>query len=106
MKIAIKNKTEWKYIDAEDLMIGNVRLADIYEYFDQLKAEVNGLKKIMQDHFLVKKDNEYIVEVNGKLNLVKSLHLYEPPSKNINLNLYKVENGNLVLDKNKIGGAL
>lgn len=106
MKVAIKNKSEWTFIDAEDLMIGTVRLADIYSQFETLNAEVNGLKHIMQTHFLVKKDNEYIIEVDGNLTLVKSLHLYEPPSKDINLKLYKVENGQLVLDKNKIGGAV
>lgn len=106
MKIAIKNKSEWKYIDSQDLMIGNVRFGDIYDEVDRLRAEVRGLTKVLNDHFLVKKDNQYVVDVDGQLTLVKSLHLYEPPKDNINLKLYKVENGRLVIDTRKIGGAV
>ena len=106
MKVAIKNKSEWKYIEAEDLMIGNIRFGDVYESVDRLRAEVRGLTKVLSDHFLVKKDNQYVVEIDGHLTLVKGLHLYEPPKADIDLKLYKVENGQLVIDKQKIGGAV
>lgn len=106
MKIAVKNKSEWRYVDSKDLTVDGFKLSDVFERMRLLEKQLDSVLAILDKHFLVKEDNNYVVEVNGKLKLIKGLKIYQPPQENIDLKLYTVKDGKLVVDKKKIGGAV
>lgn len=107
MKVAIKNKREMKYIDAKDVIINNtLSLNDIYERQLTLEKMFNDLVELLKKNIIVNSDKEYVIEIDGKLKKIEKLKLYDVPVEKIDLKLYKVLDGKLVLDKNKIGGAV
>jgi len=107
MKVALKSGRELKYVDSKDLIVAdNVTVLDLYESVLALQESVNHLTGILGSHTMVRNDAEYIIEIDGQLKRIQKLKLYDVPAGKIDLKLYKVENGKLVLDKNKIGGAL
>lgn len=106
MKIAVKNKSEWRYVDSKDLTVDGFKLSDVFARMRTLEQELNSVLDVLNKHFLVKEGNNYVVEVDGQLKLVKGLKVYQPPQEGIDLKLYTVKNGKLVVDKKKIGGAV
>ena len=106
MKIAVKNKSEWRYVDSKDLTVDGFKLSDVFERMRLLEQQLNSVLGVLNNHFLVKEDNNYVIEVDGKLKLVKGLKIYQPPHGDVDLKLYTVKNGKLVVDKKKIGGAV
>jgi len=107
MKVAIKNKRELTYIDADQLLVAeNMTVKDLYETMLTLQHSVDNLTAVLREHVLVRTDKDYIMEVDNKLKRIKRLKLYDVPPNAIDLHFYTVKDGQLVIDKNKIGGAL
>lgn len=102
MKVAVKNKSDIKYVDAEEVIIGERTLGSLLEEVEQAKAAVNHLIEELKGCIIVKKDQPYIVNI-GRLERVPKLEIYEDTKSKLPLRFYKVENGELVLDKKKVG---
>lgn len=105
MKVAIKNKTEWQYIDAKDIEIDGVTLAQIYEKQNQLEHVVAHLLKELADKFIVEKDQPYILRMGDELKQVDKLDVFEAKDLEFPLKYYKVVNGKLTVDKKKVGAV-
>lgn len=103
MKVAIKNKTEWAYIDAKDIEVEGVTLADVYQRLTTAEAIVATLIKELQGKFIVKHDQPYILRVGDQLKEVDKLDVFEAKELKFPLKYYKVVNGSLVVDKKKVG---
>jgi len=105
MKVAIKNKTEWKYIEAADLEIDGVKFSEVYEDLVNTKEKYNVLIKTLQNMFVVQKDTPYIIQVGDKLERVDKLVAFEADGLDKPLQFYKVEDGKIVLDNKKVGAV-
>ena len=105
MKVAVKNKTEWKYIDAEDLEINGKKVQKLYEQINILQDAYQRLADVLQNKLIVNPDKEYVVQLEKELKKVKELKIYEVPDTNVPLKYYKVEDGKLVVDQKKVGVA-
>jgi len=103
MKVAIKNKTEWKYIDAGNIEVGGKLLADVYEELKLLKNTYIHLIRELNNKFIVDKDAPYIIQIGDKLELVDKLIVHEAKDLDKPLNYYKVVDGELVVDNKKVG---
>lgn len=105
MKIAIKNKSEWKYVDAEDLEIHGQKVSDLYEKIETLKVAYDKLTKLLQNKTIVNPDKQYVVELEEELKLIDKLKLHDVPEGDVPIKYYKVEDGKLVVDRKKVGAA-
>lgn len=105
MKVAIKNKTEWKYIDAGLVEINGKPLANVYDELKLLKLTYQRLIQELNNKFIVDKDAPYIVQIGDKLELVEKLLVHEAKDLDKPLEYYKVVNGQLVVDNKKVGAV-
>lgn len=102
MKIAVKQKgnTEWSYVDPYDLVVGGGTLGSVLEYVQALETRVQDLVLLLESKHLVSQGD--VVAINGDLYDVKSLQVFtERPNKP--LHFYKVVDGRLELDREKVG---
>lgn len=106
MKVAIKNKNEWKYIDAEDIMFNGERLGEIFARLDALHMAYDKLTNELKNCHVVPKDTQYIIQIDNELKRINDLKLFESIETKLPLRFYKVENNKIVEDKNKIGALL
>lgn len=106
MKVAIKNKSEWKYVDAQDILVNDVKLGDLIARLDSLHQAYTQLTTELQNHYVVKKDTAYIVEIDNELKRVNELKLHEAIQTKFPIEFYKVVDNKIVLDKTKIGVLL
>ena len=105
MKVAVKNKTEWKYIDAEKLEINGRTFQELSEEFTALKKAYERLANLLQNKLVLDPDHEYVVELTKGLEKVESLKVHEVPDTTVPIQYYKVEDGKLVVDPKKVGAA-
>lgn len=105
MKVAIKNKSEWKYIEAADLEIGGTKFIEIFDELLLAKKAFNELVKELQNKFIVSKDTPYIIQIGDKLERVGKLIAFEADGLDMPLQFYKVENGKIVVDNKKVGAV-
>jgi len=105
MKVAIKNKTEWKYIDAGDVELDGKKLKDLYEEFAELKHTYKRLVNLLQTKLILEPNKEYLVESTEGLKKINGLQVHDVPKGTIPAKYYKVENGKLVVDRKKVGAA-
>lgn len=103
MKIAIKNKTEWKYIDAGLVELDGKTLGDLYQELRLLKLTYLNLVRELNNKFIVDKDKPYIVQIGDKLELVEKLLVHEAKDLDKPLEYYKVVDGQLVVNNKKVG---
>ena len=103
MKVAIKNKTELKYIDAEQIEINGVTLEKVHQEYTQAKRAYNALVKLLKDKIIVNPDKEYIIQIENQLKKINKLEIHEIPEHDKPIEYYKIEDGKLVLDKKKVG---
>lgn len=103
MKVAIKNKTEWKYIEAADLEIDGKKFSEVYNELELAKKAFNELIAQLQNKFIVSKDTPYIIQVGDTLKKVDKLVAFEADGLDKPLQFYKVEDGKIVLDNKKVG---
>lgn len=105
MKVAIKNKSEWRYIEAEDIMIGDVTLGDLYKQMQTTEDTFLHLIKQLHGKFIVDADKPYILQVGDNLQRVEKLIVHEDTGFDKPLTYYKVENGKIVVDRKKVGAV-
>lgn len=105
MKVAIKNKSEWKYVDAEDLEINGRKVQELYNQIQTIQDAYHKLADLIKDKLIVSPDKEYVIELKEELQHVDTLKLHEVPADNVPIKYYKVENGKLVVDRKKVGAA-
>lgn len=105
MKVAIKNKTEWTYIDVEDLEINGRKVSELYDQIHVLQDAYQRLTDLLQEKLIVNPDKEYVIELEKELKLIKGLKLHNIPDTKVPIKYYKVENGKLVVDRKKVGAA-
>lgn len=105
MKIAIKNKTEWKYVDAEELEINGKKVSELYEQIHVLQEAYQRLTKLLQNKLIVSPNKEYVVELKEELRKIDGLKLHDVPDGDVPIKYYKVEDGKLIVDRKKVGAA-
>lgn len=106
MKIAYKEKgqPEVKYITPDQITVDGQSLKEITDRIRLLELAYERLiEKLIKDTTITQKGDT--VEINGKLTQVESLTVFKKrPDKP--LKFYKLENGKLVLDREKVGVIL
>jgi len=105
MKVAIKNKSEWTFIDAKDVEIDGVTLGEVYQKLDTAEKVVAQLISELRNKFIVEHDQPYIVRLGDSLHEVDKLEVFEVKDLQFPLKYYKVVNGELVVDKKKVGAV-
>jgi hypothetical protein len=105
MKVAIKNKSEWTFIDAKDVEVDGVKLGDVYERLNHTEAIVSQLISELRNKFIVEHEQPYIVRLGDTLHEVDKLEVFEAKDLEFPLKYYKVVNGKLVVDKKKVGAV-
>jgi len=105
MKVAIKNKSEWTFIDAKDVEIDGVTLGEVYQKLDTAEKVVAQLISELRNKFIVEHDQPYIVRLGDSLHEVDKLEVFEAKDLQFPLKYYKVVNGELVVDKKKVGAV-
>lgn len=103
MKVAIKNKSEWTYIDAEQVKVKDITLEDLYHRLAKAEAAYNRLTHVLKDKLIVNPDKEYVIQVGKELKRVEQLRVHEIQDPSKPLQFYTVEDGQIVLDKKKVG---
>lgn len=102
MKVAIKNKSEMKYIDSADIKVGDMSLLELANLVDKQNAIIKTLLDQIKDSHIVKKDTAYIIKIDNELKHIKSLEIVAEQDLKYPLRLYKLEDGILKLDKKKV----
>lgn len=105
MKVAIKNKSEWKYIDSGDIEVGDVTLKDLLTRLHDAEHAYTELVKELKGKFIVKTDTPYLVQVGDTLEKVDALNVFEAKDYELPLRYYKVVNGEIVVDRKKVGAV-
>lgn len=103
MKIAIKNKSELRYVDAESITINGERLDVVFNKLDILTKAYEQLTEELKDCYIVKKDTKYLVDIDGEVKRVSKLKIHENVNTSLNLRLYEIREGKLVPNKRKVG---
>ncbi len=107
MKIMIQGKAgAVKYIAPEDIEISGIPLKALFDRAAQVEQALAQLTKQLQKCHIIKKDSAYIIDIKDTLHEVDRLHIYEAVKTDKPLHFYKVENGELVLDKKKVGAII
>lgn len=102
MKVAIKNKSEMKYIDSADIKVGDMSLLELANLVDKQNAIIKTLLDQIKDSHIVKKDTAYIIKIDNELKHIKKLEIVAEQDLKYPLRLYKLEDGILKLDKKKV----
>lgn len=102
-RVYVKNGNATKAVPVEKLIINGLQLVDVLNELSTLKTAYNELTTELKECHIVKKDTEYIININNKLQRVQDLELYENIKTKLPLEFYKVENGKIVLNKKKVG---
>lgn len=105
MRVAIKNKSEWTYIDSGDIVVGGVTLKELLNRLLNAEHAYTDLIKELKGKFIVKTDTPYLVQVGDTLEKVDALNVFEAKNQDLPLKYYKVVNGEIVVDKKKVGAV-
>ena len=105
MKVLVYKKglVEPSKVDPQDLKLGNRTLGDILSYVEDLENGVRHLTDLLEHSTIIRKGD--VVGVNGTVHKVEDIKVFKDQPKH-DLRWYKVENGELVLDKKKVGVIL
>jgi len=80
----------------EEVLGGLTMLADAY----------NSLCESFSNAYVIKKDGEYIMDINGTLQPVSGIKIFEAKNYPYPLKFYKVVDNELILDMTKVGAIL
>jgi len=105
MKVAVKNKSEWKYIDSKDITIGEHTLESLLKRITLAEHAYTELVNTLKGKYIVKQDTPYLVQVGDTLHKVDELNVFEAKEYKLPLKYYKVVNGEIVVDKKKVGAV-
>jgi len=100
-KVFVKNGKATKPIDAREIIIGDRVLGDLIGELDQVKMAYEKLTNQLKDCYVVQKDKEILIEIDGQLQRSK-LKLYEDKELDYPLDYYIVENGEIKLNERKV----
>lgn len=103
MKVFIKNGRDSKPIDVEHLEINGQKLSDILIEVKQLKQAYTSLTEQLKTCHIIQKEKEYLIDIGGQIKKVDKLKLVEKQETQYPLKFYKIVNGQLILDKEKVG---
>ena len=92
-----------KWCKVSELEIDGVPLQELYDRQANVEHMFRELLEELNDHYIVKSDTTYIIELDGKLKRIKDLKLYEDKNTKLPLKFYKVEDGKLIKDNKKVG---
>jgi hypothetical protein len=107
LKIAIKNKSEIKYIPSEDLKVQGVSLEQLYAHMAHLENLFKTVLDEIDNCYIVPKDKEYLININGEVKHIDKLELVAVEELKFPLSMYTIEqdeNGenHIVLNKRKV----
>jgi hypothetical protein len=95
-----------KKVGVNDLELGDLKLGDLLAHVHALQTAYDSLVEQLKTCHIVKKDTDYIIEVDNELKRVKDLKLVADTRLEMPLKFYKIEDGNIVVDKKKVGRLL
>lgn len=102
MKVAVKfkGKTELGYIDPHELTVGETTLGSVLEYMASVETRLESILEALHGSSIVRQGD--LIALNGELVSVDTVKVFtERPKKP--LHFYKVVDGELVLDREKVG---
>ena len=102
MKVAIKNKSEMKYIDSAKIQIGNITLEELANIVNKQNEIIKDLLEQIKHSHLVKKDTPYIIKLQDKLVKIDKLEIVAVEKLPYALRMYEMKDGELKLDKKKV----
>jgi|LGVF01.2.fsa_nt_gb hypothetical protein len=102
LKIAIKNKSEMKYIDSAELKVGDISLLELYSLVSRQQDIIKSLLDQIKDSHIVKKDTAYIIKLGNELKEIDKLEIVAVEELKYPLRFYELEDGQLKLDKRKV----
>lgn len=102
MKIAIKNKSEMKYIDSAKLEVGGLTLEELFNLVDKQQGIIKSLLDQVKDSHIVKKDTAYIIQLGNELKQIDKLEIVAVEELKYPLRFYELEDGELKLNKKKV----
>jgi hypothetical protein len=101
-KVVVKYGKDTKWVDVKDLEINNIKLSEILAHVALLEDAYTKLTEELKNAHIVKKDTEYIIEIDGKLKRVRNPILHE----SIKGELFQLSKWEGKLIKNKKVGIL
>ena len=102
MKVAIKNKSEMKYINVQDLKIGNITLKELVNMVNQQQDVIVNLLDELKDKHIVKKDTPYIIQLKDRLVEVDKLEIVAVEKLRYPLSMYDMVDEELKLNLKKV----
>ena len=102
-RVAVPFGSEYKARLVEELQINGMTLKEVFEDYAHTKEVLADLLEQLKDHYIVKEDTPYIVNINDKPVRVDSLQVYKVEDTRLPLSFYKIENGKITVDKKKVG---
>ena len=102
MKVAIKNKSEMKYINVEDLRVGHVSLGELANIIEEQNNIMIDFFEQMKGAYLVHKDTPYIIKLQDRLVEIDKLEIVEVEKLKYPLRFYDMEDGALKLNMKKV----
>lgn len=103
MKLAIKNKNTFRYVDSKDIEVNGVTLGDLFLQQHLIIEEFHALLDELKNSYVVKKDTAYIIDVDGTLHKIDNLNLVEIQDTKFPLSFYEMVDGKIQLNKKKVG---
>lgn len=102
MKVAIKNKSELKYIDSSLVEVDGITLTELFTIVANQNAIVKELLDELKESHIVKKDTAYIIQLDNKLQHIDKLEIVEAQETKFPLRYYEIEDSKLKLNKKKV----
>jgi hypothetical protein len=102
MKVAIKNKSEMKYIDTSKIEVGGVSLLELYSIVEHEQDIIVMLLREIADSYIVKKDTAYLIQIGDQLKHIDKLEIVEEQETKFPLSYYNIVDGKLELNKKKV----
>ena len=104
-KIFVKNAKggEGRWLSADQLRVNGMSIEDIMKKLSQVEKTFELLIEELKKCYIVKKDKEYIIDIENDLKRVKDLKLYEVQDLKLPLKFYQIENSQIVVNKKKVG---
>jgi hypothetical protein len=102
MKVAIKNKSEMKYVDSDNIRVGDVTLGELANVVEEQNNIMIEFFEHMKGQHLVKKDTPYIIKLQDRLVEIDKLEIVAVEKLRYPLRMYDLIDGELVLNKKKV----
>jgi hypothetical protein len=104
-KVFVKNEKggEGRWLSADQLRLNRKSIEDIINKLTQVEKTFESLIEELKECYIVKKDKEYIIDIENDLKRVKDIKLYEVQDLKLPLKFYQIENCQIVVNKMKVG---